>query len=317
MSFLDEKGNIECILDMDKTVSPNINILLIEDNSSDAQLIKEMLEEDGGFAFTVENVKLLSNGLNRLKEKRFDVVLLDLGLPDSTGNETIKDVLNLKSGVPTIVLTGYEDETLGIAAVKDGAQDYLIKGRVDRQLLTRSIHYAIERQKLLSELHNQSLTDFLTGLNNRRGFFSLAEQQARVAKREKKGLLLIMIDIDDFKKINDTFGHGTGDQFLVEASRILRETFRDSDIIGRIGGDEFAICVLEEEAANEDVLAARLQETLREHNSEGTLPCALSFSAGFARCSPESLSSLDELVSLADKSMYERKKSYKGQLNNH
>jgi two-component system cell cycle response regulator len=296
---------------------PNINILLIEDNPADARLIKEMLEDDGGCSFTVENVKLLSNGLKCLKEKKFDVLLLDLGLPDSTGNETIRSVLNLKSGVPIVVLTGYADETLGIEAVKEGAQDYLVKGRVDRQLLMRSIHYAIERQKLLLELHNQSLTDFLTGLNNRRGFFSLAEQQAKVAKREKKGLLLGMIDIDDFKKINDTFGHGTGDHVLVETSRLLRETFRDSDIIGRIGGDEFAICVLEDDTVNEDILTVRLQENLKELNSKKTLPCGLSFSAGFARCSVESPRSLEELVSAADKSMYERKKNYKSQLSNY
>ena len=293
---------------MNKTNLKDIRVLMIEDNQGHIKLIKAMLEENGVGPPDIESASRLSAGLDRLKAQRFDVLLLDLGLPDSNGIETVRDVIHLDRGVPIIVLTGHSDEFLGLEALKEGAQDYLLKGQIDSNLLMRSILYAVERQRLLSELHSQSLTDFLTSLNNRRGFFTLAEQQAKLARREKKCLALIIIDIDDFKKINDTFGHKTGDKALVEAAQILKETFRDSDVIGRIGGDEFAICVIEDGAFNAGILVERLRENLMEHNGRKMLPCTLSFSTGTASCSSESLCSVESLVSEADRSMYAQKK---------
>jgi two-component system, cell cycle response regulator len=287
----------------------HIKVLLVEDNPGDTRLIEEMLECGTG-KFECDTSSRLSVGMERLKGGTYDVLLLDLGLPDSSGITTLKSVLNSELGVPVVVLTGHTDENIGIEAVKEGAQDYLVKGRVDSDLLVRSIRYAIERQGLLAELHALSLRDYLTGLNNRRGFFTLSEQHAKLAKRNKKDLLIVVIDVNDFKKINDAFGHETGDTALAETARILRETFRDSDIIGRIGGDEFAICIIEDDKFNSEILNDRLQEILKEHNDRKERPYILSLSAGIARCSCESSHSLEALVSEADNLMYEQKKKY-------
>lgn len=287
----------------------NIKVLLVEDDPSDTRLIEEMLECGGG-NFECDTSIRLSAGLELLKGGKYDVLLLDLGLPDSEGIATIKSVLNFAPGVPIVVLTGYTDERVGIEAVKEGAQDYLVKGRVDSDSLMRSIRYAIERHRLLAELHALSLRDDLTGLNNRRGFFTLSEQQLKLAKRDKKDLLIVVIDVNDFKKINDAFGHETGDTALAETAQILRETFRGSDVIGRIGGDEFAICIIENDMFNSEILTDRLQEILKEHDERKARPYILSLSVGIARCSYESSRPLEALVSEADKLMYEQKKKY-------
>jgi signal transduction histidine kinase len=136
---------------MDKN-SETIEILLFEDNPGDAGLIEAMLEEFNDLSYELKNVETLDEGLNLLKGCQFNVILLDLGLPDSEGIDTFLDVHKKSPGTPIIILTGLADEKTGINAVKKGAQDYLVKGQVDSKLLERSIKYSIERKKAEKEL---------------------------------------------------------------------------------------------------------------------------------------------------------------------
>ena len=129
-----------------------IIILLIEDNPGDARLIQEMLVEAGDGQFVLEIADQLSLGMERLAEGVVDAVLLDLGLPDSQGLDTFITVHSQAPEVPIVVLTGLEDESLATQAMREGAQDYLTKGQLDKDLLIRAIRYAIERQRLLREL---------------------------------------------------------------------------------------------------------------------------------------------------------------------
>ncbi|MGR3220664.1 MAG: response regulator, partial [Candidatus Anammoxibacter sp.] len=145
LSYHNRKGN-----KMDKD---QIKVLLIEDNPGDVRLIQEMLS-DNRHLFRLEDVDRLSKGLEFLAETDIDVVLIDLGLPDSRGLETFKRFHNHKPTMPVVVLTGLDDEALGIKAVREGAQDYLMKGDVGKNVLTRSLRFAIERQKLLCELQD-------------------------------------------------------------------------------------------------------------------------------------------------------------------
>ena len=127
-------------------------ILLIEDNPGDARLLQLMLSEAGGQGFLIEWVSRLETGLEKLRTRRFSAVLLDLSLPDSEGVETIQKVSELVSDIPIVILTGFEDEILAIKALRSGAEDYLIKGQTDGNMLVRSLKYAIERKELVSRL---------------------------------------------------------------------------------------------------------------------------------------------------------------------
>jgi diguanylate cyclase (GGDEF)-like protein len=289
----------------------HLKVLLIEDNAGDARLIQEMLKDIATASFESEWVSSLSAGLERLSEIHFDALLLDLGLPDSKGIETLEQLLSQSPEVPVIVLTGLADEMLGIEAVQKGAQDYLVKGPVNSDLLVRAIRYAIERKRLISELRNLSLRDDLTGLYNRRGFLAVAEQQWKLAKRSKTGLLLILADLDGMKQINDTFGHKEGDLALKNAAAVLKDTFRESDVIGRIGGDEFAVVVIEDSKVGAEIISVRLQDNLDAYNAKRIGRYELSVSIGIARCDPASPCFLDKLMSEADALMYEQKRRKK------
>lgn len=153
----------------------------------------------------------------------------------------------------------------------------------------------------------RSQRDELTGLYNRRAFFTLAEQQLKVARRSKIPLALLFGDIDRLKWINDNLGHPQGDLVLIDAASVLRHTFRDSDIIARIGGDEFVVLAAQA-GQNAEVLTARLEKQFRAHAAKRKSPCQLSMSVGVAHYDPESPCSLDELLVLADAKMYQQKR---------
>lgn len=164
-----------------------------------------------------------------------------------------------------------------------------------------------EFKSMQDKLRMLSITDDLTGLYNRRGFFSLAEHQLKVAARMRKGLFLFYADIDGLKQVNDKFGHLEGDQFIVRTADILKDSFRDSDIIARIGGDEFVIFPVEAEEGNPEVILTRLKDKIDRTNEEITQKYPISLSIGKAYYDPAMPCSIEELLNWADMSMYEHK----------
>jgi diguanylate cyclase (GGDEF)-like protein/PAS domain S-box-containing protein len=167
----------------------------------------------------------------------------------------------------------------------------------------------ITDRKLNEEaLHKLSLADELTGLYNRRGFFTLAEQQLKIANRIKKKILLLFADLDDLKWINDNLGHNEGDSALIEIANILQKTFRESDLVARIGGDEFAVLAVETEETNAAIITTRLLDSLKNYNSERKRDYNLSVSIGISRYDPGYPCSIDKLLARADKLMYKFKR---------
>ena len=283
------------------------NILLIEDERSDARLVLELISEIKNKIFQMEWQQNLSGGIDYLENNPVDVILLDLMLPDSWEMESFNKIKAVAPNIPVIILTGFKDEKLAIKAVQRGAQDYLFKSDISAKLLERSIRYAIERQRTIIELKALSVIDELTGLYNRRGFLTLAEQQMKFANRNNKGIMLLFIDVDDLKAINDKFGHNVGDVALTDTADILKESFRRSDIIARIGGDEFAILALEAEKHNEDIILSRLREKVNDYNRSGKLGLELSLSIGVAHYDSNEPCSVEELMARADNTMYKQK----------
>lgn len=165
-----------------------------------------------------------------------------------------------------------------------------------------------DRKRNEEALRKLSLADELTGLYNRRGFFTLAEQQLKIANRMKKKILLLFADLDDLKWINDNLGHNEGDFALIEIANILQKTFRESDLIARIGGDEFAVLAVETEGTNADIITTRLLDSLRDYNAGRKQAYNLSVSIGISRYDPCYPCSIDELLARADKLMYKYKK---------
>jgi len=167
-----------------------------------------------------------------------------------------------------------------------------------------------DRKKSEEELHTASITDELTGLFNRRGFLILAQKQCEIAKRHRRHFSILFLDLDGMKKINDTFGHKGGDQALVDIAAILRKTFRESDIIARIGGDEFTVLITEPPGSEiKKTLDQHVEENLRIHNERTKKGYRLSVSMGIVLYDPEHPCSLDELLTHADELMYENKQN--------
>jgi diguanylate cyclase (GGDEF)-like protein len=162
-----------------------------------------------------------------------------------------------------------------------------------------------DRKKMIEELRTLSLKDDLTGLFNRRGFFTIASEFLKLADRRKTRVFLLFLDVDNLKKINDTLGHYRGDQALVEIANLLRATFRRSDIIGRMGGDEFAVFPLETTKDCLPGIEGRLRKNIADFNENKNSLFELSVSIGVSFYDPLHPSSIDELLVRADQMMYE------------
>jgi diguanylate cyclase (GGDEF)-like protein len=196
--------------------------------------------------------------------------------------------------------------------------------RVDRRLMKASwvqhqvtptaeglaitLHDISTRKREEVRLRKASFTDDLTRLHNRRGFLTLAEQQLRVARRQGKDAVVLYVDMNGFKELNDTFGHAIGDRVLVEVGRLLRRTVRDCDVVARLGGDEFTVLALDADGFGARVIQKRIEEQLVLLNASGVLPTAIGLTIGHTRVRPSDEAGIHELLARADQLLYARKR---------
>ena len=433
-----------------------INLLLVEDNPGDARLLEETLDSN---QFRLTHAQQLSQAVDCIKTAPADVILLDLSLPDSTGVETIQRIQSHAPDRPIVVLTGNDDEELALEAMRNGAQDYLVKGNADLDSISRSIRYAIERKKAseelreshafnqsllattpfgmdivdeqgnvlfmnlameravgkqvldqrcwlaykddqqqcencplhqpietgvtrvlesagvlggkifeishtgmffhgkpallevfhditlrkraeeqiqstlrdkelllaqLSQMHEQltkshalleelAIRDSLTGLYNRREMSRMLAEELIRNRRYGHPLALALLDIDDFKPVNDTYGHLVGDQVLKAFGRLLMESIRSMDRAVRYGGDEFAILLPDLDRAHGIETGERIRHLVAAHSFQVTLDDAtrqtlsLTVSLGVASF-PLDGDSEDALIAAADHAMYQAKR---------
>ena len=286
-----------------------ITVLLIEDDHAYATLLRKLMSSEREPSFELDCVDRLQAGLNRLSRGAPDVILLDLSLPDSRGLETFTQIYTQAPEIPIVVLTVNNDDSLGLEAVRKGAQDYLVKGQEDAKILARMLRYAIERHRMQSALRTLSLLDGLTGLYNRRGFLTLAEQHLKLAYRTQRGLLMVFADVDNLKQINDTHGHPAGDDALIKTGELLRSTFRMSEIAARIGGDEFAVIAIGAREDSAESLVERFQTALRDYNAQTDRPYKLSVSIGAAFLGSQATASIETLMAKADEALYKQKRA--------
>ena len=238
-----------------------ISLLLVEDNNGDARMAQEALTESKRVHFKVTRVDRLSSAVTLLARETFDIILLDLTLPDGSGLDTFVKVHESAPQTPIMVLTGLDDETLGVMAVQQGAQEYLVKSDATGPLIVRCLRYALQRHRLREDLRGLSLTDDLTGLFNRRGFTLLSRQLLKVCSRMNRPLVLLFAELENLPTINATHrGAVSGDEALRQVGTLLRRTFRDSDVLGHFDGNSFAVLAID--SPDERGLTFRIEETL-------------------------------------------------------
>ena len=283
------------------TKSRQGRILVVDDDKLVLDNITQGLSLSG---YQCEAAMSATVALELLSKDLFDVMIIDIVLPDMKGFELTAKVKRIKSDLPIIVMTGFIEEFSYDDAMEAGASDFIKKPFGLKELVAR-----IEHAKRHERLYDISLRDELTGLYNRRGFFTLAEHLLKTAKRQQKGLLMLYCDLDDLKGINDVSGHQKGDWALIDTANILKETFRSSDVIARIGGDEFVVVPIDPTEESLEIVVNRLQQAIEMDNARSKREYKLSISTGTAYFDPWAPITIDELLSQADKSMYEQKKT--------
>jgi diguanylate cyclase (GGDEF)-like protein len=291
-----------------------IRILMVEDDPGDAQRMRELIEAAEGGAVDIAHAQGVEAGLRTLRDEEFDVVLLDLSLEEGQGLDSLGRARVAAATVPIIVMADQVDENLALRALRFGAQDYLVKGDSDERLVSRTIHYAVERHRILTDLavarqreHYLANHDALTALPNRGAFLDHLRRGLAHAARYDKQLAVLFLDIDRFKGINDTLGHPVGDQLLKVVAERLARALRRTDSVARLGGDEFLIMIQD---VKRDYDPARVAEKL-----VGALgkPCALdgreyriSASVGIAVYPRDGIDA-HVLIRNADTAMYQAK----------
>ena len=225
-----------------------IQLLLVEDDPDDAADIDRMLRAIPGMHFAISQAVRVEDALRMLRDGRFDVVLLDLSLEEGDGLDTLARAKVAARSVPIIAMTNEGDDIQAIRALRVGAQDYLIKGESDARLVARTVRHAVERHRILTELalarqreHFIATHDPLTGLSNRTAFREQLARSLAYAARNDSRVALLFLDVDGFKGINDSLGHPVGDELLNVVSERLLQATRKSDLVARVGGDEFLV----------------------------------------------------------------------------
>lgn len=287
--------------------SQQLQILLVESDPVDARRLAEMLHAAGAGKFRLRRAQELWQAKRHLQNGRADVAIVNLYLPDAKGLDVLAEAQCAAPSVTFLALHESADESLATQVLHLGAQDFLVKSELTPGRLERALSYAVARQRVRLHLLSLSLMDELTGLHNRRGFVSLAQQRLKLTSREGVRSTLIFIDVDNLKYINDTFGHREGDGALQQIAGLLRECFRESDIIGRLGGDEFCVLLSHTSEAGDLLIRKRLVQLIDRSNANGKRVYELSVSIGAVDIAgPEEL---EQQIGRADALMYEHKRA--------
>ena len=308
-------------------LSAQTKILIVDDNPDNLRLLATILESHGYIVRKSLNGRMAIQASHRNPP---NLILLDINMPEMNGYEVCQQLKasEATAQIPIIFISALDRMEDKVRAFELGGVDYITKPFQEQEVLMRVKNQLLiqqQRQELIeqnqrleqeiqerlrteAQVRQLSLTDELTGLYNRRGFFLLAEQQLKMARRTQTSCCLVFVDLDGLKKINDTLGHEIGDRAIVDTAQILKQTFRDSDIVARLGGDEFVIFIpacLD----NADDFDTRLQANIDCFNDRHEKLYQLSMSVGVKRCHWNDNFSLEQLVTHADNLMYEHKRS--------
>jgi len=284
----------------------NIKVLLIEDNKDDIQAITSFLEQSKRLNAEIKTVDSIKKANTVMFYDKMDIILIDINVQGMKFEEVVESIDKNNLTTPHIVITDERDEDLGIEAVKKGAQDYLVRSELSERILRRALIYSLERHEILESLYRTTIVDELTGLYNRRGLYTLGNQQIELAKRHSDDIFIFFLDLDGMKAINDTLGHDYGDKALVDTSKIMHKSFRTTDILSRVGGDEFVIVAVKAQFEFIPIIIQRIKDFVKDQNSSEE-KFEISISIGVSKVDLDAESPLDEAIRDADKKMYDSK----------
>ena len=288
----------------------SVSVLLVEDSKKDIQLITEYLEQSMRLDATILTVDSIKKAKTIMFYEEVDILLVDLNIEGIEFSELIEHFDKDKLSLPYIVITDDRDEDMGIEAVKKGAQDYLVRSELSERILRRAIIYSMERHDILESLYRTTIVDELTGLHNRRGLYTLGNQQVEIAKRQNDDLFVFYLDLDGMKEINDNLGHEFGDKALLATSKIMHKSFRVTDILSRIGGDEFVVIAVKAQFEFIPIIIQRIKDLVKEENNL-LKDYKISISIGVCKVDLDRENPLEDAIKDADKEMYKAKTSKK------
>ena len=292
---------------------PLIKILICDDDPADRKLVRAYLQQ-----ITSREIVLLEAGhteeiQNALDKGRIDLVLMDNQMPGKSGMEWLAEIAK-KQLAPVVMLTGSGTEEIAAQAFQEGAVGYLPKGSLSQEKLQNIIDVALDKWTRLQQamadkekLEILATFDSLTGLYNRRAILGKLHELINLANRYKEDFSLSMLDIDHFKRVNDRYGHLTGDEVLEKIATLIRRNIRDTDIVGRYGGEEFIIILPKTNLSSAWVVAERIRTIIEKtemKDSAGNV-FAITVSQGLAGWERDE--DATSLISRADEALYKAK----------
>jgi diguanylate cyclase (GGDEF)-like protein len=293
-------------------------LLIVDDSPTIRQAIKDAVTANGMFSTILE----AKDGMEALKlffNNKIDFVVTDVMMPKVDGYKFISAIKESEAGkdIPVIMLSASRKEVVDkIKGLHIGASDYILKPFDQSELLAR-INVFLKIQELQNELKKKnalleqlSLTDTLTGLYNRRYFYDHISTHSANLKRHPGHFGCLMIDIDHFKSINDTYGHDVGDKILKRVSGIMTREMRKGEVLARFGGEEFIACLCEANEKEAIVAAERMRKAVENaHLTEDDNPVMVTISIGGVVYPQQGLENSDNIIKAADEALYHAKKT--------
>lgn len=283
-------------------------VLLIDDDRLQFRLAEGFFAHFSGTPFRLEWANNYTDGLTKLLKGDYAACLLDYQLGERDGLELIREAIAAGCHVPIIFLTAETGADVDIEAMNAGALDYLVKGEINPRTLERSLRYALKLAETMEALRQLATHDALTGLLNRREFERVLKEEEDRSHRFMRPLSVLFLDVDFFKKVNDTYGHAAGDEVLREVARRISEEIRSVDRVARMGGEEFAVMLAEANGVVALDVARRIvaaMESVPVRLANGS-QLGVTLSAGAAEMEGASVRA-EELLARADRALYEAK----------